>query len=91
MRQQRIQVHRGSAAEDVDRGVTVLGPCVNGNVGFGDRRDARDSLWSEFVHHDFDDGGAGELEALLEHLLDFREIIEIRERASGEVDDTVFA
>ena len=91
MRQERVHVHRRSATEDVDRGVAVLGPGVDRNMGFRDRRDAGDTLRSEFVHHDFDDGRAGELETFLEHLLDFREIVEIRERATGEVDETVFA
>ena len=47
-----------STGKDVDRGIAMLRPGVNRDVGLGDDQDTTDSLGSELVEGLVDDGGA---------------------------------
>lgn len=45
----RLLIQPGAAGEDIHRGKGVLGPGVNGDVGFGNDDDAADAMGAEIV------------------------------------------
>src|SRR3970040_1749661 len=50
-----------AAGENIHGGVCVLGPCMDGEVGFRNDHDAADAEGAELVEMDADDGGFGDL------------------------------
>jgi hypothetical protein len=53
----QIRIHRFTAGEDIERGIAILRPRVNGDMTFSDDDDAADALRAEFVKHRIDDRG----------------------------------
>src|SRR5438046_6834423 len=78
-----------SAGEDVDRRVSVFGPGVDGEMGFGDDDDSADAEGVELMEDDVDDGRLGPLRRLDQGSLHGLEVVDHVGIAIEQLDEKV--
>jgi hypothetical protein len=79
-----------AAHEDVESGIAILGPAVDGDVRLGKNRDSGNStVRREVMQVDVQKGGACHLHASPERVLDVLQIVE--PFGSNEIDDQMSA
>src|SRR5438046_5447427 len=80
-----------SAGEDVDRRVSVFGPGVDGEMGFGDDDDSADAEGVELMEDDVDDGSLGPLPRLGQASLHGLEVVDHVVSAIERLHETMTA
>lgn len=71
----RVKISRATRIE-INRGIALLGPGVDGNVRLLKKQDARDTLGSKGVHQRADDFCPREFGTCTQNLLETRDVVE---------------
>ena len=85
-RDSRLRRTRITTCEEIDRCDAALGPGVNGKMGFGEQRDAGDTLGLESVGYALEQREVGSGGSLPQHTLYEGAVVETSCRAAAQFE-----